>query len=154
MPAQVDKKTGQKLPDSNELLNIILIVLGIIFIIQGVLLFLGLFGVSIPTWLSAFNQESGTAVSSLLGQTGLVTIVLGVWAFVAGVGMFQEQEWAWGQALVVLSIIFVNTVGIVIGWIMGSPFVVGSITTWITIVGFVISIVGFFWLIFTKKRYA
>ncbi|MHA1820632.1 MAG: hypothetical protein ACTSU2_01680 [Promethearchaeota archaeon] len=156
-PHQIDPKTGEELPDSNELLNTIMIILGILFIIQGISLVLVWFNVAPPAWLEqvfgTLSSDPAKAAMALIGQNGLVSIVLGVWCFVSGVGMFQEQEWAWGQALVVLSLMFVNTLGGVINW-FSYGFDAKNWGTWLTLFGFATSILGFFWLIFTKKRYA
>ncbi|MHA1729702.1 MAG: hypothetical protein ACTSWY_13375 [Promethearchaeota archaeon] len=155
-PEQVDKETGKELPDSNELLNIIMMVLGVLFIIQGVLNILSWFGVLTPGWLTAITSgDSGQAAMALLGQSGLVTTLLGVWCFISGVGMMREEEWAWGVALIVLSIMFVNALGSLIGWITApTTFEIGNFTTWITLIGLIVAVLGFLWLIFTKKRYA
>ncbi len=147
-----EEKVNEK--DSNELLNIILMVLGILFVILGVMQILPYFGVdSVPEWLVTLLSGSEGA-RALIGQAGLVTTVLGVWCFIAGVGLMREQEWAWGIGLVVLSLMFVNSIGALIGWIsVPATFEVGNFTTWITLLGLIVSVLGFLWLIFTKKIY-
>lgn len=153
MPAQIDKKTGKELPESNAIVNIILIVLGALFVLQGVLLILAWAGISAPDWLNAI-LAGGDDVMALLGPSSFVTLVLGVWCFIAGIGLFQEQEWAWGQALVVLSIICVNAAGSIAGWISGGAFDISSLLTWIALIGGILAIVLFVYLLATKKRYA
>ena len=157
MVRTINKKTGEENPDSNEVLNIIMIVLGVLFIIQGLSVFLVWFGVNPPVWvetiISSVSGTEGQAAMALIGQGGMVTLVLGVWCLISGIGMFQEQEWAWGQALVVLSIMFVNSFATVMTWFAGA-FDASNWTTWITLIGFITSVIGFFWLMFTKKRYA
>ena len=140
--------------DSNELLNIILMVLGALFIILGVLQILPYFGVdSVPVWLVDIISGSEGA-RALIGQAGLTTTILGVWCFIAGIGLMREQEWAWGIGLVVLSLMGVNSIGALIGWIsVPATFEVANFTTWITLLGLIVSVLGFLWLIFTKKIY-
>jgi hypothetical protein len=121
--------------------------------LQGVLLILAWAGISAPAWLSAI-LSGGDDVMALLGPNSFVTLVLGVWCFIAGIGLFQEQEWAWGQALVVLSIICVNAIGSIVGWITGGGFDPASLLTWIALIGGVLAIVLFVYLLVTKKRYA
>ena len=115
--------------DSNELLNIILMVLGALFVILGVTQILPYFGVVLPGWLGDVISGSEGAMA-LIGQAGLVTTVLGVWCFIAGIGLMREQEWAWGIGLVVLSLMFVNSIGALIGWIsIPATFEFGNFTT-------------------------
>jgi hypothetical protein len=151
MPAK-QNADGTVEKESNNILNIILLVLGALFVIQGVLLVLALFGVGVPQWIQDIVGAS-EEVAALLGGSGLVAIVLGVWCFIGAIGMFREQEWGWGQMLVVLSIIFVNSLGTVIGWFSGVPFDVASLLTWITLFGFIVSVFAFVYLLATKKRY-
>jgi hypothetical protein len=137
--------------DSNELLNIILMLFGALFVLQGILSILAWFSVPVPPWLGLITDPE---VMAVLGQSGIATTVLGIWCFLAGLFMFQEQEFAWGQALVVLSIIFANTIGTVIGWItLAITFNIASVDTWITMLGCLMSVIFFFWLIATKSRY-
>ncbi|MHA1341681.1 MAG: hypothetical protein ACTSRZ_17325 [Promethearchaeota archaeon] len=155
MPAQIDKETGEELPESNTILNLILIAVGAIFVIQGIIMILGWAGIAAPEWLQTIGGSAGgEAALALFGQNTLVTLILGVWCFIAGIGLFQEQEWAWGQALVVLSIIITNGVGSLIGWIQGGTFDISNALTWVTLISFILSIIAFFYLLFTKKRYA
>ncbi|MBD3349892.1 MAG: hypothetical protein GF364_00220 [Candidatus Lokiarchaeota archaeon] len=155
MPAQIDEKTGEELKESNAIVNIIMIVLGALFILQAVLMILAWAEVVVPTWVQSILDSGATeAAMALLGQNSLITLVLGVWLFIAGIGLFQEQEWAWGMALIDLSIVITNSVGSIIGWIGGGTFDVGSLLTWITLIGFIFAVVAFVFLLATKKRYA
>ena len=150
----MNEKVKEK--DSNELLNIILMLFGAVFVMQGVIDILAWFSVSIPPWLGVIAGGS-SEVMAVLGQNGIATTILGVWCFLAGLFMFQEQEFAWGQALVVLSIIFAKTVGPIINWFTESPmfgsFNVASFDTWINLFGCLMSIIFFIWLLVTKDRY-
>jgi hypothetical protein len=151
MPAK-QNADGTVEKESNNIINIILLVLGALFVIQGILLVLSLFNIAVPQWIQDIVGAS-EEVAALLGGSGLVSIVLGVWCFIGAIGLFREQEWGWGQILVVTSIIIVNSIGTILGWINGVPFDVAVITNWITIIGFAVAVVVFVYLLATKKRF-
>jgi len=89
-----------------------------------------------------------------LGGQGLVSLVLAFWCIVCGVGMFKEAEWAMGQALVVLSIMVATGVAPVIGIILDpASFSWSDISGIINLVAFIVGIVGFIWLMITRRRY-
>lgn len=137
-----------KKKDSNELLNILMIVIGALFILMGILNVLAWAGISVGFDLS---NPAIQAALTILGPSGLVSIVLGFWCLISGIGMFREEEYAMGMGLVVLSVMAVQTLSIMLSW--------GGTTWWtnwinyIIIVAFIIGAVGFFWLLFTYKRY-
>jgi len=139
---------SEKKKDSNELLNILMIVIGALFILMGILNVLAWAGISVGFDLS---NPAIQAALTILGPSGLVSIVLGFWCLVSGIGMFREEEYAMGMGLVVLSVMAVQTLSIMLSW--------GGTTWWtnwinyIIIVAFIIGAVGFFWLLFTYKRY-
>ena len=134
--------------DSNELLNIILMALGALFVVWGILAALIQYDVldlNLPVELTALNL--------VFGAGWLVNIILGFWALVSGFGMFKEEEWAMGQALVVLSIMAVSGLDAML-----SIFNVGGdwYTQWVSyipIISLVVGLIGFFWLLMTRKRY-
>jgi hypothetical protein len=139
--------------DSNELLNILLIIIGLIFIAQAVLQFLTWAGIIVPTWISDLATET-QATLTFFGAQGLISAILGFWAIVSGIGMFGEEEWAMGQGLVVLSIMAVTSIGPIIGWITTpASFDAAYWPNYITMVAFILGVVGFFWLLFTRRRY-
>ena len=137
-----------KKKDSNELLNILMIIIGLLFVLVGIINILGWAGISVGFDLSNPAIE---AALTILGPSGLVSIVLGFWCLISGIGMFREEEYAMGMGLVVLSVMAVQTLSIMLSW--------GGTTWWtnwinyIIIVAFIIGAVGFFWLLFTYKRY-
>jgi hypothetical protein len=142
-----------KKKDSNELLNILLILIGIVFLFMAVMQFLAWAGIIVPAWISDLASEA-EATLTFFGAQGLISAVLGFWAIISGIGMFGEEEWAMGQALVVLSIMAVTSISPIIGWITTpASFDVGYWPNYVTIVAFILGIVGFFWLLFTRKRY-
>ncbi|MBY9008474.1 MAG: hypothetical protein KGD74_01250 [Candidatus Lokiarchaeota archaeon] len=145
----------EKMKDSNELLNILMIILGILFLVKGVIEFLALVGIGVPPWLSDFltNPEVAAALTSF-GSQGLISIALGFWCLVAGIGMFREEEYALGIGLVVLSIMALTGVTSVIGWVTNpASFDLVYWPNYIILGAFIIGLLGFLWLLFTYKRY-
>ncbi|TFF97902.1 MAG: hypothetical protein EU541_07585 [Promethearchaeota archaeon] len=139
----------EKVKDSNELLNIILIILGIFYIFIAVMEFLA--GAGILSLELYTGSEVSAAMSATLGGRGLLAFVLGVFAVIAGIGMFREEEWALGMALVILAIIVVNSISQIWG-LIGGQFLT-SISFWISLVALIIAAIGFVWLLFTTERY-
>ncbi|MBY9006505.1 MAG: hypothetical protein KGD63_07080 [Candidatus Lokiarchaeota archaeon] len=132
--------------DSNELLNIILIALG------GLFIFLGIISVLIDAGIAITLPIALYELTIVFGSTWLVSIVIGVWALISGIGMFKEEEWAMGQALVVLSIMAV--VGV------QQLYSIVQVTDWFTqwvsyipLIATIIGVIGFLWLLVTRKRY-
>ena len=136
-----------KKKDSNELLNILMIVIGVIFVLVGVINLLAYFGISLGLDLSNPGFQT---VLTILGPSGLVSIVLGFWCLVSGIGMFREEEYAMGMGLVVLSVMAVQTLLIMLSW-MGTEWWTNWVN-YIIMVAFIIGALGFFWLLFTYKR--
>ena len=94
-----------KVKTSNTLLNFLLIIMGLLFMFKAVLDFLSLAGLDafIPVFLQGIYTELGSSATiTVFGSQGLISIVLGFWSMVAGIGMFKQEEWAMGQALVIL----------------------------------------------------
>ena len=147
-----EKKVKKK--DSNELLNILMIVLGLLFLFKGVMDFLAWANIIVPSWLSDFTSSTDfEAALTLFGSQGLISIALGFWCLVAGIGMFREEEYALGIGLVVLSLMALTGVTSVIGWVTGTPFDLTYWPNYIVLAAFVIGVLGFLWLLFTYKRY-
>ncbi|MHA1509282.1 MAG: hypothetical protein ACTSO6_11325 [Promethearchaeota archaeon] len=148
-----EKKVKKK--DSNELLNIIMIILGLLFLFKGVMDFLAWAGIIVPSWLSSFASDPNLAAAlTLFGSQGLISIALGFWCLVAGIGMFREEEYAMGIGLVVLSLMALTGVNAVIGWATNpASFDVAYWPNYITLAAFIIGVLGFVWLLFTYKRY-
>ncbi|MHA1195272.1 MAG: hypothetical protein ACTSRH_05825 [Promethearchaeota archaeon] len=144
-----------KKKDSNELLNILLILIGLIFLFKSVMDFLAWAGIVVPGWLSSFASDPNLAAAlTFFGSQGLLSAVLGFWCIVGGLGMFREQEWALGISLVVLSIMAITSVSSIIGWISNpASFDAAYWPNYVIIVAFILGVLGFFWLLFTRKRY-
>ena len=148
-------KQKEKKKDSNELLNFLMIVLGLLFLFKGVMDFLAWGGIMVPSYLDDFATNPDLAAAlTFFGSQGLISIVLGFWCLVAGIGMFREEEYAMGIGLVVLSIMAVQGVAAVIGWATNpTSFDLAYLPNYVVIVAFIIGILGFLWLLFTYKRY-
>ncbi|NVM28791.1 MAG: hypothetical protein HWN65_08105 [Candidatus Helarchaeota archaeon] len=148
-----DFQNKETIPDSNELLNIFLIVLGCLTIVYGInYLFPGL----IPGFADivlALGPEALSFISTLGTVMGWTLLILGIFALLAGIGMFQEQEWAWGMALMVLTFIIANTLATVIGYFGGGVQWWTSWGAWLQIVSLVFAVIGIPWLLATKARY-
>ena len=130
--------------DSNELLNWLLIIIGLLYVVQAIMQFLAWAGVplAVPGWLT-----EATSIN-LFGSQGLTTIVLGLFAIIAGIGMFREEEYAMGMAFVVLAIMAVQGIASLLGGFDAAYW--GS---WLVLGSAVIGVLGFVWLLFTYKRY-
>jgi len=143
----------QKVKDSNELLNILLILIGVVFLFLAITQFLAWAGIVVPAWITDLAAEAGPALA-FFGSQGLISAILGFWAIVGGIGMFREEEYALGISLVVLSIMAITSISPVIGWIANpASFDVAYWPNYVTIVALILGVVGFFWLLFTRKRY-
>jgi len=140
----------EKKKDSNELLNIIMIVLGLLFLFKGVMDFLAWGGIIVPSWLSDFGSNPDLAAAlTFFGSQGLISIALGFWCLVAGIGMFREEEYAMGIGLVVLSIMAVQGVTAIIGWLTNpASFDFAYWPSYIVLIAFIVGR-----LLFTYKRY-
>ena len=145
----------EKKKDSNELLNIIMIILGLLYLFKGVMDLLALGGIIVPSWLADFATNPDLAAAlTIFGSQGLISIALGFWCLIAGIGMFREEEYAMGMGLVVLSIMVVQGVTALIGWgTHPASFDLAYWPNYIVIIAFIVGVFGTFWLLFTYKRY-
>lgn len=155
-----EEKTEVK--DSNELLNIFLIIIGAIYIFQGIVYYVELAYPGSFGWLPDVIYQNliapgpGTdAFKSMMGSSATMRTVLGGFCFIAGVGMFKEQEWGWGMSIVLLSVILVTTVGDVINnFLNWNNDLLVSWPFWIQIISVAFAALGVLWLLGTKERYA
>ena len=144
--------SSSKVKSSSSILNILIIAVGGIFLFRAIIDFLTLAGLILPAILDEWVGAVG-GVAALGGQ-GLVSLVLAIWCIVSGLGMFKEAEWAMGQALVVLSIMVATGVAPLIGLIIApASFSWGVISGIINLVAFIVGVVGFIWLLVTRRRY-
>ncbi|MHA2399415.1 MAG: hypothetical protein ACXADU_11080 [Promethearchaeota archaeon] len=133
-----------KVKGSSGLFNILLFAVGIVFIFKGVLEFLPNVGILPPVgWDPALSA----------GQW-LLSVVMGIWCVISGIGMFKEAEWAMGQALVLLSLMVVVTIGQILSWIINlGTFDYTYWPNYIILVAFSLGAFGIIWLLATHKRY-
>ena len=144
--------SSSKVKSSSSILNILIIAVGAIFLFRAIIDLLTLFGLILPEILADWNLAVGGVAA--LGSQGLVSLVLAFWCIVAGVAMFKEAEWAMGQALVVLSIMVATGVAPLVGIILiPDSFSWTDISSIINIVAFIVGVVGFIWLLITRRRY-
>jgi len=134
-----------KVKGSSGLFNILLIILGLVFMFKGILEFLPMIDILVP--------PDWDPVIGISGQW-LLSFVLGFWCLISGVGMFKEAEWAMGQALVLLSLMVVVTINQILSWIINP----GSLDwaywpNYIIILAFSIGLFGIIYLIITRKRF-
>lgn len=103
----------QKTPEVQTWVNWLLIIIGIILLVGGALyLPSGLRQRLLPEGVAqAIRDTNLTAeMSGALGlANGFHLMVYGAFAIIAGVGLFGRRAWAWGMAVMILSIIFVIT---------------------------------------------
>ncbi len=137
---------SEKKKDSNELLNILMIIIGLVFVVKAILEFLTWAGILPISWAIT------DAVLSVFAAQGIISLLLGFWCLVSGIGMFREEEYAMGMGLVVLSIMGASGIMTMIGWIGGS-FDAAYWPNYIIIAATAIGVLGFIWLLFTYKRY-
>ncbi|MFX0076184.1 MAG: hypothetical protein ACFE96_12125 [Candidatus Hermodarchaeota archaeon] len=141
-----------KVKQSSTILNILIIAVGAIFLFKAVINLLTSFGIAFPELLGEWDSElQGVAA---LGSSALVSLVLAFWFIISGIGMFKEAEWAMGQALVVLSITVAMGIEPVIELILNpSTFSWTDVSSLIILISFIIGVVGFIWLVITRRRY-
>ncbi|MFX1501443.1 MAG: hypothetical protein ACFFDH_10825 [Promethearchaeota archaeon] len=140
-----------KKKDSNELLNILMIVIGLLFVFKAVMEILAWAGIYQPAWLTDPALEGAL---SIFGGQSIVSLLLGFWCLISGIGMFREEEYAMGMGLVVLSIMAAVGIMAIVGWItVPGTFDAAYFVNYIIIAAAVIGVLGFFWLVFTYKRY-
>lgn len=139
----------KKTKDSNELLNFLMIIIGALFILKAITELLAWGGILLPSWLSV-----GDEALSVFGGMGIISILLGFWCLVAGIGLFREEEYALGMGLVVLSIMAAVGITAIAGWISApTSFDPAYWPNYITIVAAIVGTFGCLWLLFTYKRY-
>ncbi|TFF88554.1 MAG: hypothetical protein EU549_02805 [Promethearchaeota archaeon] len=129
------------------LYGLLLMLSGAFILVTGIL---GILGIDITGWMPL-----GTG--SIITQ-GYVELTIGAWGIIGGVGLIKDQEWGWGIALVVLTIVIVKTLSSVIAGIMNlitNPLdAITDVMFWIYIAPFVIAVIGIIYLLATKEKYA
>ncbi len=142
-----DWKNKANLPDSNELLNIFLIIIGGITVIYG----FSYYFPSLFTWLQDITTNPDFQTYFVV--LGSIHVIIGCFSIIAGIGMFQEQEWAWGMALLILTFIIINAIVTLINTVAGGSFSLDNISFWIQLISIPFAALGIPWLLATKERY-
>ncbi len=146
--------------ESSTLLNIIMIIMGAVFVLKGVFdLLLWLEIIPFPAWLQAVSDslkgEEAVSALSFLGSQGIISATLGFWSLIAGVLLFKEEESGWGMSLVILSIMTMMGFTAIITWItVPDSFDFFYWPNWVTMVTTIAGLFGFIYLLITKKRYS
>ncbi|MFX1287146.1 MAG: hypothetical protein ACFFFY_01125 [Promethearchaeota archaeon] len=141
-----------KVKSSSTILNLLIIAVGAIFLFRAVILILASFGVVFPDFIDEIIES--IAGFAALGSQGVISLVLAIWCIICGIGLFKEAEWAMGQALVVLSVTVASTIEPVITIILNpASFDFTDISGWINLIAFIVGVVGFIWLLITRRRY-
>ncbi|GAH03602.1 unnamed protein product [marine sediment metagenome] len=143
--------SSSKVKSSSSILNILIIAVGAIFLFRAAILIIASFGVVFPEFIDEIIKSiAGVAA---LGSQGVISLVLAFWCIISGIALFKEAEWAMGQALVVLSVTVATTVESVITIILNpASFDFTDISGWINLIAFVIGVVGFIWLLVTRRK--
>jgi len=139
---------------SSTILNLLVIIIGVVFAFLGIIQLLTGFGLVLPTWLvSVYATLGDPAVLALIGAAAWTTAGIGIWAIIAGIFLFKEEEWAMGQTLVILSLMALNSIPWVIAEFMSGAVNWASLFLWVYLVIALVSVVGFVYLLITSKRY-
>jgi hypothetical protein len=133
------------------LYGLILILAGGLIVVTGLLNALGI------SFLSDQLQSLGYSdLAAMASSVGYLHIAIGAWGIIGGVGLIKDQEWGWGIALVVLSLVIVT---FIVDVILGLKAAIEtSIWTdwvlWIKLVALIVAGVGIVYLLMTKEKYA
>jgi hypothetical protein len=126
---------------SSWLLNLIMLIIGIISIL---LAFFNYFPA--PAWWPLTG--AGTAAFS-----AMISLPIGVWMLIAALGLWKEQEWAYGASLVCFTVILAQgLIGVITG-VMGDPAFFTLWPNWVALILVVVAAVGFIYLLLTMNRY-
>ncbi|MBD3354159.1 MAG: hypothetical protein GF364_21940 [Candidatus Lokiarchaeota archaeon] len=151
---EMKKKFGKGKLFSGTLSTIFMII-GSVLIVKGAFYVIGELGYTslLPTYLAEILTHVGEVGDSMVSQSGLINIVLGLWCFISGVGLMKEKEWAWGMTIMVLSVIMVSSSAIIVNLASGIAVDWTSFLTWADIGIFVFGAFFFLYLLITNRRY-
>ncbi len=127
---------------SSWFLNLIMLIIGVISILLAVFNY-----IAPPSWWPFTGP--GTAAFS-----AMISLPIGIWIFLAALGLWREQEWAYGASLVCFTVIIFNGLWGVVTGIMADPGVFfGAWPNWVVLIIVIVAIVGFIYLLATMNRY-
>ncbi len=100
-------------------------------------------------------EEMVERIGALTGQDSVPHLLAyGVFAFVAGVGLFKRRGWAWGMAFVIVSMLVLTTI---VGVLMKLPeprrLELASYAFWVQVLAGFVAIVVWFGLIQQRKTH-
>ncbi len=126
---------------SSWLLNLLMLLIGLLTILLWVFT-----KITAPTWWPFTGEATATF-------SAMVSLPIGVWMFIAALGLWKEQEWAYGATLVCFTVVIFNGLWGVVNGIMADPAFFGAWPNWVALIILVIAIFGFLYLLFTMNRY-
>ena len=121
-----------------EITKFDLIFLGSLYVMQSLLIYLGpLIATLDPTLaeiLTGITSWPGTA--DLVANFGVnYTLIIGIFGIVSGIALVKQYGWAWGQAMVVLSFIVIQTlISFIAALISGDVLNIISITNMLILI--------------------
>jgi hypothetical protein len=128
--------------------GLLLIIAGAFIVITGIMNVMGWNPLGVI--LGGIDPE----LALLASTTGWMSIIIGAWGFIGGIGLIKDQEWGWGISLVVLSVVIVTYLIDFITILSAMPAIMPSIIQWIEIGAVVVSAIGIVYLLLTKYKYA
>jgi hypothetical protein len=139
------EKSSSKGEGGSWLYGLLLIIAGAFIVLTGIM--------NVAGW-NPIGPLLPPELQVLASTSGWMSIVIGAWGFVGGVGLIKDQEWGWGISLVVLSVVIVTYLIDVITVISLMPAVLPTIIQWIEIGAVVVCAIGIVYLLLTKYKYA
>jgi len=146
----MDEMRVKKAPKPKTWVNWLLIFIGVALLIGGSLYLPTRLGERlIPERVRQAITEANVSADlarSLGLAGGIQLMVYGIFSIIAGIGLFAQRGWAWGMAIMILSIIVVMTVADIAAAAMGGkfdPFLMGlpiiaafaSLCAWFALMG-------------------
>ncbi len=127
---------------SSWFLNLLMLLIGILTILLAVFNY-----IAAPSWWPFYGPA--TAAFSTM-----ISLPIGIWIFIAALGLWKEQEWAYGASLVCFTVIIFNgLMGVINGIMTDAAVFFGAWPNWVALIIVLIAIVGFLYLLFTMGRY-
>ncbi|MBN1413310.1 MAG: hypothetical protein JW969_20885 [Spirochaetales bacterium] len=146
--------------ESSFIVNLILIFFGLTALLKGIFdLLIWMKILTIPEWMQSLYEytasRSAGNIFHVLGIEEIVNTMLGFWALITGLSLFRHNRSSWGMALVILSTQAGISLYRVINWFsVPDSFDIMFWPNWIVMVSGLLALLGFFWLLLTRKSYS